>query len=224
MCQQNAMVTEIARMLGCMHPDAALQDRIQTALEQVQQAAQPRAVWRYFPLEQQNTPSVAGIHLIGSDIARHLLGCHAVVLMAATLSASADSYLRCAASEDLSFGLIADAAAGVLVEQLCHDTEAAIRAQIKSRFLTERFSPGYGDLPITLQADLLRLLDAQRTIGLTATPQSTLLPMKSVTAILGCSEHPVQDARRFGCGSSCALCPHKPYCMQRRTDESSLEP
>ncbi len=219
MSQQGAIITEIARMLGCADPDAALHSRIQAALKALQQAAQPRAIWRYFPLEQQDPPIVGGVCLIGTDIARHLHGCHGVVLMAATLSASADSYLRSASVQDLSHALIADTAAGVLVEQLCADTEAAIRAQIRSPFLTERFSPGYGDLPITLQADLLRLLDAQRTIGLTATPQATLLPMKSVTAILGCSEHPVQDARQFGCGISCTLCPQQQHCPLRQTKQ-----
>ena len=76
-------------------------------------------------------------------------------------------------------------------------------------FVTGRFSPGYGDLPIDLQRDLLALCDAPRRIGLSATPSNLLTPGKSVTALLGISAHPVSGRAR-GCGT-CRLSADCPY-------------
>lgn len=48
-----------------------------------------------------------------------------------------------------------------------------------------RYSPGYGNLDISIQRELLKSLDAERTIGLTASSHNILIPRKSVTAIIG---------------------------------------
>ena len=74
-----------------------------------------------------------------------------------------------------------------------------------------RYSPGYGDLPLSLQGDLLWLLDAPRRVGLTVSPSHILLPRKSVTAILGISETPVSRSTR-----SCLSCPGRDGCNYRK--------
>ena len=74
-----------------------------------------------------------------------------------------------------------------------------------------RFSPGYGDLPITLQNQLLDLLDAPRRVGLTASASHILIPRKSVTAILGVSDRPVAQGAR-----SCVSCPAWAGCQYQK--------
>ena len=54
--------------------------------------------------------------------------------------------------------------------------------------LTVRFSPGYGDLPMNIQPDLLELTNARRDLGLTVGSNYMLSPIKSVTAIAGIKE------------------------------------
>jgi cobalamin-dependent methionine synthase I len=51
--------------------------------------------------------------------------------------------------------------------------------------LRPRFSPGYGDLSLSVQSDLLNVLDARRNIGLTLSDSLMMIPQKSVTAIVG---------------------------------------
>lgn len=53
------------------------------------------------------------------------------------------------------------------VEQTADAAEQTLRNEEREegQFLTGRFSPGYGDYPIAVQNDLLRLLDAPRKIG-----------------------------------------------------------
>ncbi|MBR3258643.1 MAG: vitamin B12 dependent methionine synthase, partial [Eggerthellaceae bacterium] len=45
--------------------------------------------------------------------------------------------------------------------------------------------PGYGDLPLEVQPDLLGLLDASRRLGITLSDSLLMSPTKSVTAIVG---------------------------------------
>ena len=66
-------------------------------------------------------------------------------------------------------------------------------------FLTGRFSPGYGDWPISLQPLLAETLDTARQIGLYVTDTYLMTPRKSVTALLGVSDHPVRG-ELAGCG------------------------
>ncbi len=55
----------------------------------------------------------------------------------------------------------------------------------RSAYFRPRFSPGYGDLPLALQPDLLHFLNAQRWVGITVGKTLLMSPMKSVTAIMG---------------------------------------
>ena len=80
--------------------------------------------------------------------------------------------------------------------------------------MTFRFSPGYGDYPIELQKDFLRILDAQRKIGLTVNDNFMLVPTKSVTAVLGLSKNPIEQKKR-----GCAVCNMRDKCKYRRNGE-----
>ena len=77
---------------------------------------------------------------------------------------------------------------------------AAIAAQTAAEGLTlrPRFSPGYGDFPISCQRALLRALEAPKRIGLTATETMMLTPTKSVTALVGLSPE-AAPCRPGGC-------------------------
>ena len=181
--------------------------------EELCAAAQPRTVHRVLPVvHSEDGVSLGGLPLLGQDIALHLTGCKEAVLFAATLSAPVDALIRRSAVGDMTKALMYDAAASAAVERVCDDLEAEIKEKYVYPYYTERFSAGYGDFPLTQQADLVRPLDATRKIGLTVTPQQTLLPMKSVTAVIGLSHEPVKDARRFCCGNSCAECPYHEDC------------
>ena len=105
------------------------------------------------------------------------------------------------------------------VEQTADAAEQTLRNEEREegQFLTGRFSPGYGDYPIAVQNDLLRLLDAPRKIGLCATPAHLLTPRKSVTAVLGVAGHPV-TGRRAGC-ANCALRERCAYRKEGKTCE-----
>lgn len=103
---------------------------------------------------------------------------------------------------DMARALILDSCASAAVENLCDNLETDLRAEVEAEglFLTDRFSPGYGDLPLSFQRDFCALLNAQRQIGLTVSESSLLIPRKSVTAVLGISHWP-RTTRSSGCAN-----------------------
>ena len=187
------------RYLGASgwQPDGTTRALLQKAEELLRASAQPRAVWRELPLE------ALPLAESGQDLTRHLQGCDAMLLLAATLGSGVDSLLRRLELSDIALATAADAMAAVLLETVCDTLETQLRADYrqKDRWLTTRYAPGYGDCPLTLNEDLCLMLDTVRGCGLAVTPQHLLTPRKSTTAILGLADHPVTGAR-----AGCAHC------------------
>ena len=194
---------EVLRYLGAVQGQVPedLLETVHRCGEQIQAAARPKAVWRVFSLEETRLADT-NLTLTGQDIRRHLTDCHQCVLMAATLGADVERLLMQVQVSDMARALILDSCASAAVENLCDNLEADLRAQVEAdgRFLTDRFSPGYGDLPLSFQRDFCALLNTQRQIGLTVSESSLLIPRKSVTAVLGVSHHP-RTTRSSGCAN-----------------------
>lgn len=199
----------VLRYLGASGwtPDDAMAQLFTKAEMDLRAAATPRGIWRQLPL------SALPLDTAGTDLARHLAGCNGMVLMAATLGSGVDAALRRLCLQDIALGAVADAMASVLLEQVCDALEAAIRTEITGQglYMTGRYSPGYGDCPLTLQKDLCLALDTVRGIGVCLTPDCLMTPRKSVTAILGIAAHPVTGAR-----AGCATCALRQTCAYRK--------
>lgn len=149
--------------------------------------------------------------LIGDSIKTHLRGCEKAVLLCATLGAEVDKIIRTAQITDMAKAVVLDAMASAAVEQVCDLVEKLIVDEYDDSYLTWRFSPGYGDYPLSLQGEFLRLLDAPRKIGLCTNSNSILTPTKSVTAIIGLSDTPVENKRK-----GCAACNLNKTCKFRK--------
>ena len=63
-------------------------------------------------------------------------------------------------------------------------------AQECGLYLRPRYSPGYGDLPLASQRFLFNALQISKKIGVTLTENCLMLPMKSITGIVGLSPDP----------------------------------
>ena len=141
--------------------------------------------------------------LVGESVKSHLKDCPQAVLLCATLGAETDKLIRTAQVTDMAKAVVLDAMASSAVEQVCGEVEKLIAKNNPDSFMTWRFSPGYGDYPLSLQGEFLRILDAPRKIGLCTNENSILTPTKSVTAIIGLSNEPIENKRK-GC-ISCNL-------------------
>lgn len=199
-------VDEALRYLGAARADPELRRQAQTLADELAAALQPRHVWAACPLERTGDAfRLAGtaVELSGATARRMLAGCGQAVLLACTLGARFDALLRSAQARDMARAVLLDTLGSAFVETGCDEAEAEIAARFPGLYLTDRFSPGYGDLPLTVQPALCAALDGGRRLGLTVTGSLLLNPAKSVTAILGLSETP-QPARVRGC-QFCAM-------------------
>ena len=140
------------------------------------------------------------------DLSKHLTGCRKTALFAATLGAGADTLIRRYSAADMEKAVIAQAICTAMIEAYCDEIESKIAsmAMAEELFLTARFSPGYGDFNVIYQQDLLHLLDCGKRIGLTLTEGYMLIPVKSVIAVIGLTEHQNCDIEKCnGCDKDC---------------------
>ena len=110
----------------------------------------------------------------------------------------------------MALALVLDGCAGAAVERVCDGLCADLAAAFAPRRLTDRFSPGYGDMPLSQQEALCRVLDVGRRIGVGLTAGGLMIPQKSVTALIGVSDGPVGERR------SCESCGMRENCEIRK--------
>lgn len=207
-------IAQAARYFGARgEPDAATLELLQRCAVPLLAAATPRAVW----LEADVSALTAAGILCGGDVMRHLEGCPQAVLLAVTLGPGLDAQIRRAGVGDIAAGVASDALGSALAEQAADAAEAELRqwAAQEGKYLTGRFSPGYGDWDLAVQPKVAAALDTARRAGLCVTDTNLMTPRKSVTAILGVSDHPVKG-HLAGCGH-CALCTRCEYRKRGKT-------
>lgn len=186
---------EILRYLGFKR-DHELSLEVEAEVEQmmrdVQSIATPRYSFRIFDCQvEEETRRVhisgTGLELTGNSIYKHLKEAKKVVLLAATLGIEVERQIRQYELTEMSKALILDACCTDYVEKVCDLAECEIEQQAveENLFLNRRFSPGYGDLSLDVQPELLAALDAQRRLGINLSTNLLMLPRKSVSAIIG---------------------------------------
>lgn len=204
--------SEAARYMGVKGvPDGQVMEILERLEPLVRERMRPKYVYRKTEVNfTENGLFLNGLDasLEGEDIKKHLDGCSESVVLAATLSAEADKFIRQMAVTDMAETLAVDCLCSAAIEQVCNRAEDEIFSAIYAPYRTWRFSAGYGDFPLDIQRNLLLFLNAQRRIGLTVTENSLLLPSKSVTAIIGISEKPVHRGKK-----GCASCKMRDNCV-----------
>ena len=152
-----------------------------------------------------------GVTLPGGTARRMLEQCGQAVLLLCTRGAGFEAMLRAEQVRDMARAVILDACGSAWVEAGCDEAERELSARFPGQYLTDRFSPGYGDLPLSLQRDICGSLDAPRRLGVQVTDSLLLNPSKTVTAVIGLSDRP-QPARIRGCG----FCNLRETCQYRK--------
>ena len=199
--------SEVIRYLGGrgQKTDEGISADIDRLIAECEKIAVPRYVYKQFDIDDAFKIKNSDFTFLGEDIKKHLCGAKKVVVMAATIGFEIEKRTELYKHRCLKDSVIFDACATAYIESVCDETEDEIRRQKKEEglFLTTRFSPGYGDFPITLQKDIISLTGADKRIGLTVTKSNILLPRKSVTAVMGITENSLAD--KTGRCSCCSM-------------------
>ena len=193
--------------------DAPLLAQIRDLCDLAVREVRPRMAERRFPLAPDGSLAGTSMTPKGNDVRAILAPCREAVLLAATLGAESERLLLRMQAKDAAQALLLDAVLSAAIEAVLDAREEALRGELaaQGRYLTDRFSPGYGDMPLAQTREICEVLSAQRAIGLTVSASGVMIPRKSVTAVMGVSAVPV--ARR---PSGCEGCAARETCALRR--------
>ena len=133
----------------------------------------------------ENTVDFGAFKTESRDLAKNLSGCSEAFVFAVTIGHSVDRLLSRMSLLSPGDFFICDAAGSAIVEGVCDVAENKIKAGLCCK---ARFSPGYGDFPLSVQRELLKSLDAEKRLGITLTDSLLMLPQKSITAVMGVKE------------------------------------
>lgn len=148
----------------------------------------------------------------GDDIKEHLNGAEKCILFAATLGAGSERLSALYQKTDMEKAVIFDSFCDAYIEAFSDEYCDKLLKQYRNDglYLNTRYSPGYGDFDIENQKALVSLLNCSRTIGLTVTESSVMIPKKSITGVMGIFTSPPQ-----GKAKGCAACNMNSTCKMK---------
>lgn len=184
-------------------PDKATQQETAMILKEVSQWLRPR--FSYFVVNKQ--PDFE----MGNIILRQLRGSEAFALFICTSGLEFETYQqRLKEQGDMVRVFIADALGSVIAEKCADQMEKALQESIDKLGWkhTNRFSPGYCGWHVSQQQLLFPLFQGH-TCGVKLTDSSLMVPIKSVSGIIGLGE----KVRKLE--YTCGLCDFK-QCYKRK--------
>lgn len=167
---------------------------LQKLLEKCRRIIRPACCKASFSYDEaEQTIKTAGYNsdgrlvLPGESIKEFLSGADECVIFAATLGMEIDMEIRRLEIREPFEALMLDAAATAATEALAEYCQRKIEEELreKRKCINGRFSPGFGDMPLSFQKDVSLLLGMQKNLGISLSPSFLMTPMKSITAIVG---------------------------------------
>jgi hypothetical protein len=189
---------------------------LEDSFGELEETAKRRIIYRIFDVVPGEAGSLAigKMDIVSRNLSKNLKDCREAVLLGATLGIGVDRLLKRYSLTDMSKTVVLQAAAAALLEEYLDQWQRGVGAELEGegRFLRPRFSPGYGDFDIRHQGMILRMLNADKSIGLTMTDSFMLTPVKSVTAVIGISR------KKETCPlAGCETCDKKDCIYRRNT-------
>lgn len=144
-----------------------------------------KAVYRILPIERRRDELLIGGMNIKSDaLMKNLQSCDTVIIFAASAGFGMDRLIAKYSKISPAKALLLHGIGTERVEALCDSFCEMLTSQMNLR-LAPRFSPGYGDLALGIQKEVLNLLNASKTLGIGLNSSMLLSPAKTVTAFVG---------------------------------------
>ena len=195
---------EILRYAGCKKADNEISALVKSCIDEINDKLTYKVCYRQFDVKIGDDFCDFGAFTLRSkNLALNLNGCKSAILFAATIGVGIDrliaKYGRISPSKALMFQAIGSERIEALCDAFCADISKEYNVGTKPRF-----SPGYGDLPLSAQKDMFAVLSPEKQIGLTLTDSLLMSPSKSVTAIVGLSDK-IENTTT----NKCALCDNK---------------
>ena len=201
--------------------DDELAEKIKSTYAALNQMNTSKYIYNHFSIHLDHETVLfdqTTLSITSTDLAKLLKDCDRCYILAATLGQGVDRQIGIKQKVDMLEALIWDSCASVWIDKICDDIEQQIIKEVENdEFLTMRFSPGYGDVSLEVQQQLIDVLSATKKIGISLTKTDMLIPTKSITAFIGIS-HQKQNRKK-----SCSNCNLTQTCLYRkRGDQCGL--
>lgn len=184
---------EVFRYLGAPESVPQLERMIDRAEAEIMRAASPHYIEGRFSLTvEQEGVTLGGTFLPSKTLAAHLKGCQEAFLVAFTLGPGVDTLIRRFELIEMPLVPVLQAYAAAYTEDQADFAQRGMEQYAAERglYLRPRYSPGYGDFPLSSQRFLFDALQVSKKIGITLTDNYLMLPMKSITGVVGISPDP----------------------------------
>lgn len=198
-------------------PDEAVKKEILSLLHRIEAAAHP--CFYFFlscgKLEEGEEKLIINdtSFRIGRIIARQLHGSERFAFFAATVGQDFEAFQHELQQEgDMVKIYITDAIGSIIAEKAADCMEASLDACISNEgwLHTNRFSPGYCGWHVSEQKKLFPLFPVSEPCGIKLTESSLMLPIKSVSGVIGVGEKVRKTAY------TCGLCTYD-KCYRRKS-------
>ena len=168
-----------------MSPDDFVCKDIEEITKQILLSIRPRYCYAKTSVlvNEESLVTMDFTSVYSQSLARSLKDCDEAIVMAVTLGIEADIFINRMSTLSPARGFMADAILSALAESAADYTCDVIKGSYTN--LRQRFSPGYGDLILESQRNVLGFLWADRHLGIKLGENLLMTPHKSITAICG---------------------------------------
>lgn len=175
--------SETLRYLGVKLQNDATEALIGECIKEIYKVAEPKAVYCETEISVEKDAVDFGFMRVESEkLAKNLCGCYKAYVFCATLGLGVDRHFERLNRISAAKAAVFSAVGSSLIESLCDYVNGVL---VKDEVSRPRFSCGYGDFSLTHQSDILNALDAQKQIGIFLTESYMMVPVKTVTAVIG---------------------------------------
>ncbi len=159
---------------------------IEECISAVKSSSTPKCCYMRVPLSlKEGRVDFEFASIESADLCKNLADCREAYVMAITLGIEIDRLINRMSLISKTRGFVADAVASAMAETLIQKLNDYLK---ESTSLRPRFSPGYGDLELSVQKDVLSVLNADKFLGIKLGDNLVMTPRKSITAICGIKE------------------------------------
>ncbi len=182
--------SEIYRYLGHkqgMDISGEVSDMVDEIIQNVLAGSVPKVCYKRFRVEINEEIDFGFMHVNSRELAYNLADCNEAVIFAATIGIFTDRQIQKQTILSPAKACVYQAVGATVIEAVCDDFNEWLlkEEEKKGCTLKPRYSPGYGDVALSIQKDICMELDAAKNAGITLTDSMLMIPEKSVTAIIG---------------------------------------
>ena len=176
---------EILRYANCKDLTPELEKLLNECIEEVKNNISYKVCYCILPINiKDSTIDFSAFKVNSEKLALNLKNCEESIIFGATLGTELDrlimKYGKLSPTKALFFQAIGATQIETLCDEFCKDIKTELNVNFKPRF-----SAGFGDLDLTYQKDIFKILDCSKKIGLTLNDSLLMSPTKSVTAFVG---------------------------------------